>query len=82
MKELISDVCKCLHEEINKFDAALESWNSSSVCDLSDRLALLNLCADGQNAVFEHINYSHSYAIKDIRAALKNKLKLLGNLIS
>ncbi|KAF5280729.1 hypothetical protein FQA39_LY18012 [Lamprigera yunnana] len=75
-KNVLGNLANVIKKELNVVDSCLESWTLPEECDLSDRLALLNLSA-GQNSVLENINNSHMIAVKELRTLLKGKVKML-----
>ncbi|KAB0791042.1 hypothetical protein PPYR_02842 [Photinus pyralis] len=76
-KCVLNDLASVIKNELNTIDSCLENWTLPDEFDLSDRLALLNLSANGQNSVIENIVNSHTTAVKELRTLLKAKLKML-----
>lgn len=76
-RTVLNDLANIIKKEVYNLDSCLDTWKVPEVCDLSDRLALLNLSADGQNSVFDDIKNSHIIAVKELRTLLKSKVKLL-----
>ncbi|KAK5638702.1 hypothetical protein RI129_012997 [Pyrocoelia pectoralis] len=76
-KCVLNNLASVIKNELNTVDSCLESWTLPDKFDLSDRLALLNLSANGQNSVLDNIVNSHTTAVKELRTLLKAKLKTL-----
>ncbi|KAI4454836.1 n-terminal acetyltransferase-related [Holotrichia oblita] len=80
-RELLNDVVTELKQVSNRFDEILDDWNYQNVIsELSDRLLLLNLSADGQT-VLNNIRESRVQAVKSLKGILKSKSKFLSGLI-
>lgn len=79
---VLTEISSIIKKAISKLDSCLETWKTSNEYDLADRLALLNLSADGQNSVLEDIKNSHITAVKELRTLLKSKTKLLNSVSS
>lgn len=80
-RELLNDVVTELRQVSNRFDEILDDWTYQNVIsELSDRLLLLNLSADGQT-VLNNIRESRVQAVKSLKGILKSKSKFLSGLI-
>ncbi|KAF5281675.1 hypothetical protein FQR65_LT14605 [Abscondita terminalis] len=77
IKNVLSNLANIIKKEMNALDVCLENWNLPDEYDLSERLSLLNLSADGHNSVLENVNNSHLIAVKELRTLLKAKVKML-----